>query len=115
VPYFVFGLVTLLLWVYCLVDVITRNESDIRHLPKMVWLLIVLLLPTVGSLVWLFVGRGAVVRRPGTTGGFGEYERPGRHVAQNPDDDEAFLRQCRERAEEQRRIARRRREESGEP
>ncbi|MCQ4119082.1 PLDc N-terminal domain-containing protein [Rhodococcus sp. FXJ9.536] len=112
-PYFVLGLVTLLLWVYCLVDVITRDESDVRHLPKVLWLLIVLVLPTIGSLVWLFVGRGAGVRRTGATRGFGEYERPGRHIAQNPDDDEAFLRRCRERAEEQRRIARRRREEPG--
>jgi hypothetical protein len=34
-----------------------------------------------------------------------EYDRPGRAVPQNPDDDEAFLRQVRERAEEQRRRA----------
>jgi hypothetical protein len=37
---------------------------------------------------------------------FPEYNRPGRFAATNPDDDEEFLRRCRERAEEQRRKGR---------
>ncbi len=37
---------------------------------------------------------------------FPEYDRPGRAVAANPEDDEAFLRGLRERAEEQRRAYR---------
>ena len=37
---------------------------------------------------------------------FPEYDRPGRFAATNPDDDEAFLRQVRERAEQQTRAAR---------
>jgi hypothetical protein len=37
---------------------------------------------------------------------FPEYDRPGRAMATNPDDDEAFLRGLRERAEEQRRTYR---------
>ncbi len=34
-----------------------------------------------------------------------EYDRPGRATAHSPDDDEAFLRSLRERAEQQRRRA----------
>jgi len=46
-----------------------------------------------------------------------EYDRPGRFAATNPEDDEVFLRQVRERAEEQRRQYRekqRREQENGE-
>lgn len=35
-----------------------------------------------------------------------EYDRPGSLVASRPEDDEEFLRRCRERAEEQRRLYR---------
>ncbi|MDQ1654112.1 MAG: hypothetical protein QOI35_3312 [Cryptosporangiaceae bacterium] len=111
------GLVLLGLWIFCLVDVITTPEWQCRHLPKVAWVLIVLLLPEVGSIVWLVAGRPrADVTRPGGlpykgNTGYPEYERPGRHVAQSPDDDEAFLRGLRERAEEQRRKAR---DQSGE-
>lgn len=111
VPYFLFGLITMLLWVFCIVDVITRDEREIAHLPKMAWLVVVIIVPTLGSLLWLFVGRGQGFGQtaPAPRTGYAEYELPGRHVAQNPVDDEEFLRQCRERAEEQRRIDRERR------
>ena len=41
------------LWIFCLVDVITTDESSCRNLPKMLWLLLVLLVPLVGSIIWL--------------------------------------------------------------
>lgn len=113
-PYAVLGLITLILWIYCLVDVITCPESEMRNLPKMMWLLIVLVIPTIGSIIWLVAGRPQDGRRPftgpATAAGFGEYDRPGRHIAQRPEDDAEFLRQCRERAEQQRREAKRQRE-----
>lgn len=100
------GIALLALWIYCIVDVITRDESEIRNLPKIVWLLIVVFLPTIGSLLWLIAGRprfsGAELP---SRGRFPEYDRPGRQPATNPDDDEAFLRGLRERAEQQRRAA----------
>jgi hypothetical protein len=111
-----FGLLLLALWIFCIVDVITSNEWEVRNLPKMAWLLIVLLLPDVGSIIWLIAGRpqrsGPVVRNNDSR--FPEYDRPGRRVAINPDDDEEFLRRCQERAEQQRRAARERREAEGE-
>ncbi|NLE78802.1 MAG: PLDc_N domain-containing protein [Rhodococcus sp.] len=112
-PYFVFGLITMLLWVFCIVDVVTRDEREILHLPKMGWLVVVVILPTLGSLLWLFVGRGHSFAGSASLSrsGYGEYERPGRHIAQNPEDDEEFLRRCRERAEEQRRVERERRKQ----
>ncbi|HKD97338.1 MAG TPA: PLDc N-terminal domain-containing protein [Micromonosporaceae bacterium] len=103
------GLVLLGLWVFCLIDVITTDADRVRNLPKIVWLLIVLLLPDIGSVVWLVAGhpweQRATAPRTGVGREFPEYDRPGRHVAANPEDDEAFLRQLRARAEEQRRKA----------
>ena len=92
----------------------------LRNLPKVVWVLIVVLLPTVGSIAWLVAGRPwdpqPNMAPTGVGRQFPEYDRPGRHVAQSSDDDEEFLRQVRARAEEQRQRAaeeRRRREEQG--
>ena len=42
---------------YCIYDVVTTHESIIRHLPKLVWLLIVVLFGDIGSLLWLGLGR----------------------------------------------------------
>jgi hypothetical protein len=106
------GLLILALWVFCIIDVITTDESLCRNLPKTLWLVIVLILPDVGSIIWLVAGRPRVARiagglpQQGNTGRYPEYDRPGRAVAANPDDDEAFLRGLRARAEEQRRKAR---------
>ncbi len=51
------GLFLLALWLYCIVDVITTDESRVRHLPKLLWLAIVVFLPDVGSIIWLVAGR----------------------------------------------------------
>jgi phospholipase D-like protein len=106
------GLLTLGLWIFCLVDVITTDDGNTRHLPKFGWLLIVLLLPLIGSILWLVAGRPErATARPQSSyergmPAFPEYDRPGRFAATDADADAEFLRRCRERAEEQRRRAR---------
>lgn len=102
------GLILVGLWLFCLIDVITTDQSQMRNLPKMVWLLIVLLLPDIGSILWLVAGHewqpsGQSRTARGASGAFPGYDRPGRAVSVNPDDDEQFLRDVRERAELQRR------------
>ncbi|MFC0107144.1 PLD nuclease N-terminal domain-containing protein [Kibdelosporangium aridum] len=113
-PLFAGGLVSIVvmgLWIFCLVDVITTVDGTTRNLPKMGWLFIVLLLPLIGSILWLVAGRperaggGGGHYRQASPSRFPEYDRPGRHVAASPDDDEEFLRKCRERAEQQRKAA----------
>lgn len=106
----------LALWLFCLFDVITTDASRCRHLPKLVWVLIVLLLSDIGSILWLVAGRtwdsapsSAGLPYKGNTGlppraGSARHPARGeRQVPTNPDDDEDFLRQLRERAENQRR------------
>ena len=102
------GPLVLLLWIFCVIDVIRSRDDEVRHLPKIGWLILVLLFPLVGSIAWLVAGRpsGAGTRprayeRDAT--GFPEYDRPGRSAAVDAAADEEFLRKCRERAEEQRR------------
>lgn len=104
------GLLVLGLWIFCLVDVIFTPVSECRNLPKLAWLLIVLFLPDVGSVLWLVLGRPRAQRAAPTgadagarPGGFPEYERLGRATAGSPEADAQFLRECRERAEAQRR------------
>jgi Phospholipase_D-nuclease N-terminal len=103
------GLITLVLWVFCLIDVIVTEEWRVRNLPKLVWLLIVILIPDIGSIAWLIAGHpweSRTRQTPTRIGAdFPEYDRPGRHPAANPEDDEAFLRQVRARAEAQRQKA----------
>lgn len=101
------GPVVLVLWIVCVVDVITARDDEVRHLPKWGWLVLVLLFPLVGSIAWLVAGRPRqTARRLGPyereATGFPEYDRPGRSAAVDVGADEEFLRRCRERAEEQR-------------
>jgi hypothetical protein len=113
------GILGTALWVYCLLDVIMTDESRIRNLSKGTWVFIVLVTSVVGSVAWLVAGRPEGPARglpyKGNTGrptsAYPEYDRPGRFVATSPDDDEAFLRQVRERAESQLAEAKRQRAE----
>jgi hypothetical protein len=50
-------LIVFALFVFALVDIIVRPSDQARHLPKLVWILIVVLLPLVGSILWFAVGR----------------------------------------------------------
>jgi hypothetical protein len=101
------GLLMLGLWIFCIIDVITTPDGDCRNLPKLVWLLIVLIVPDIGSIVWLVAGRNWN-RQPANLAYKGNRgtASPSTRRATNPDDDEDFLADLRARAEEQRRRAR---------
>ena len=108
---------SLTFWVYVLFDVIGSDAGAVRLLPKPAWAVIVLLVPKVGALLWFVFGRprrdAVPAGPPGPPPAFPEYEHPNRARGVTPEDDEEFLRRCRERAEEQRRRARRAQEERG--
>ncbi|WP_375474836.1 PLD nuclease N-terminal domain-containing protein [uncultured Jatrophihabitans sp.] len=113
------GILLFGLWVFCIIDVITTPDGATRNLPKLMWLLIVIILPDVGSIAWLVAGRpwqGANAGLP-YKGNRGRPAAPAaarpadarsgtRARATNPDDDEEFLAGLRARAEEQRRRGR---------
>jgi hypothetical protein len=74
------GIVAVLLigfWIWALLDCIATDSSLCRNLPKGMWLIIVLLLPDIGSLAWLLLGRPEKAHwRPGST----DYQAPRRPV-----------------------------------
>lgn len=47
-------LISIGLWIFCLIDVL-RNKFDQND--KVIWLLVVVLIPFLGSLLYLFIGR----------------------------------------------------------
>lgn len=55
------ALLELALLVFCLVDCVQSDRDRVRGLPKAVWIVLILLVPVVGPLVWLLAGRP---RRP---------------------------------------------------
>ncbi len=103
-------LAALAVWLYSVLDAVTADRTQIRKLPKGVWVAIVLLLFVLGALAWLVWGRprtasqrrptlgstgrtawpsrpGAPAPPPGPAGMFGRPSRPA------PDDDPEFLAQ----------------------
>lgn len=80
-------LVPLALSIYAFIDCITTQEQDVRHIPKPLWAILILLFPLVGSVSWLIVGRD----RSSTAGrmGGGSRRSGGGWVA--PDDNPDFL------------------------
>ena len=70
--------------IYCLIDCFQSSNETVRNLPKLVWALLIVLLPLFGSIGWLVAGRPAGNPRPGSGGP--------RRGPQGPDDDPDFLR-----------------------
>ena len=95
--YSLFVIIDLILVVWALIDCLSTEEGEIRALPRVVWVFIILLFSPVGPIAWFVAGRPPrAIRmsngekwRPGS--GFPEDSRPrGRSTA--PDDDPEFLR-----------------------
>ena len=81
-----FGFVLLLLWIYCIFDVIASEESLVRNLPKTMWLLIVIFIPDIGSIAWLGLGRPLYAGwQPGDT-----RSRAPRSRVWGPEDDDTW-------------------------
>ena len=51
------ALLSLALTVYCVIDAFQTPEADMRSLPKMAWIIVVLLFPVIGPVAWLLFGR----------------------------------------------------------
>ncbi len=100
----------LALALFAVIDCLSRDDDEIRGLPKVLWVLVILLFPLLGSLAWFIAGRPRGAGLPGRagsgSGGTGGERRFGRSTGGStggrvvaPDDDPEFLR----RLDEQRR------------
>jgi len=54
---FLFSLLVIALMIGALIDIITRDSSLVKYLPKLAWIIIVILLPLIGALLWFGIGR----------------------------------------------------------
>jgi hypothetical protein len=83
-------LLTIAVTIYAVVDCIQTDDDQVRGLPKLLWLLLILLFPIVGSIAWFIAGRPQ--RGPAGRGptGRGPTHRP--PPPRGPDDDPDFLR-----------------------
>jgi hypothetical protein len=79
--------VPVVLAIYCLVQVVQARADLVRTLPKWAWAVLIVLVPLLGSVAWLVLGRPQG-QRPAPP------PRPTRPLA--PDDDPDFLRRLRE-------------------
>lgn len=55
--YILMTIVPLALLIFALIDLITSESWQVKHLPKLTWVFIIVFLPFVGSIVWLIVGK----------------------------------------------------------
>ncbi|WP_417562397.1 PLDc N-terminal domain-containing protein [Microbacterium sp.] len=62
---FVFWLVLVAAMVVAIVDIVTRDDSQIKHMPKVLWLILVILLPLLGVILWFVLGREHAEGAPG--------------------------------------------------
>ena len=76
--------------IYSLIECAQTEKYKVRSLPKGAWILVILLLPVIGAVLWLFFGRPKK-EEPGT--------QPQR--GRGPDDDPQFLRNLEERRRQQ--------------
>jgi hypothetical protein len=51
------GFLLLMFWAWAVIDVIATDSSLCRNLDKGVWLILVLILPDLGALAWILLGR----------------------------------------------------------
>jgi hypothetical protein len=82
-------LAPLVLAIYCLVQVAQSGQARVRALPRWAWALLIVVVPLLGSLGWLLLGRPSAAGPPRR----GDRPAPRRPVA--PDDDPDFLRRLR--------------------
>jgi hypothetical protein len=94
-----FYAIPLVLAIFAIVDCLQTPDEEVRGLPRIAWLVIILFFPIVGPAAWLIAGReagGAGRSRVAWPSGPGtsqpDPQRPTRRVVA-PDDDPEFLSQ----------------------
>jgi hypothetical protein len=81
----------IVLAVYALVDLVQTRDEDVQGLPKLVWVLLIVLVWVVGPVAWLLAGSRSRTLPGLLPRGDGPRGTPGRRTTA-PDDDPDFLR-----------------------
>lgn len=91
------------LTLYTLLDAVRTPVHEARTLPKWLWVLVTLLFPVVGPIMWLILGRPKAQPAAGARRGFGQRHNTPAPSVSSPDDDEEYLRWLKAKAERERR------------
>ena len=86
--YVILFLAQIVLAVLALISCLSAEDGEIRALPRLAWVLIILFFPLIGSIAWFLAGRPAREGAPGG-GRRAAGREPKRPAA--PDDDPDFL------------------------
>jgi hypothetical protein len=85
--------IPLFLAVFALVDLVQTKDEDVQGLPKLVWVLLIVLVGVVGPVTWLLAGRRGRSPLSGILPPRADGPDPGgRRASMAPDDDPDFLR-----------------------
>lgn len=95
------AVVSIGLTIFALADCIQTEDDKVRGLPKWAWIVLIVLIPWVGPLTWMFVGKERGDGAEG--GGFGRSTGPRRQGPTAPDEDPEFLRKLDEDIRRERR------------
>jgi hypothetical protein len=86
----------LLFWLWAIFDAITTDTRQVRTLPKILWIIVILVFFELGALAWFLLGRprGGTATRGGPNGPRrNSFNRPPPKAGPvGPDDDPEFLR-----------------------
>lgn len=107
-PRALLAVASIALTVYALADCVQTDDARLRGLPKWAWILLVVLVPWVGPITWLLIGKD---RSAGWGGGAGDGARRPGPLA--PDEDPEFLRGLDEQIRRERRERERRERPDG--
>jgi hypothetical protein len=91
--FIVLGVVVTVFYIYSVVDCALIERNRVRGLPKPVWLLIIIVFPLIGGLLWFLIGRGR---------GTAPLGKARRRVA--PDDNPEFLKKLSRSRDQEERI-----------
>lgn len=90
-------LIAVALVIYCLIDAIQVPSSSVRVLPRLVWFIVIIVIPFLGPIAWLVAGRPARPPRASSS-----TSSPVRRAPLGPDDDPDYLRKLSDQARRER-------------
>lgn len=97
-PRAILALASIALSIFALADCIQTTDDRVRGIPRWAWIVLIVIIPWIGPITWLLVGKD----RSGPAGA-GRPGRPRREGPMAPDDDPEFLRSLDEQIRRERR------------
>lgn len=91
--WFLIGIAAAVFYIFSVVDCAMADRARVRALPKQAWVVVIVLFPVIGGVLWLLIGRGS---RP--------QPAPAGSRTLAPDDDPEFLARLRREHDNERRL-----------